>query len=1285
MNLCHFVCRACSIASLNCRLRSIGTEQLKAQEKTDPCTEQLESLLGVRENHQDDLEFFSKRWTTGTCNWILSHPTFEDWVRVGDGSPTTFWLYALPGSGKSILSSFIINHLSQDSCCVYYFFRFGDQSKRSLSNCLRTTAHQIAEKLPRFHHALKEMKSSSKTLEKADPKTIWDKIFVGVLSKLRLPRPLYWIIDALDESDHPQLLVELIQGIANTSAPIKILLVSRHNDELTSTFDRLSVVVSSVYLHFEDTKRDIRTCVEKEVQYMRAPQQFKSLVIEKLVAGANGNFLWASLALVEVMRCNTREDLDRTLGTIPSGMEQLYQRMESNIISKTKDRPQDRRLGHAILTWAACSRRPLVLTELAQALQPEFSVMLDLQFTISRVCGQFVVIDASDRLVMVHQTARDHIMTTKSDLAVNSKEAHERLFAKCLSVMEGRSRRRGSGRKAGDQEFVRYAITSWAYHLNLTSVRSDEPLLQLEKFLGDGSTFAWIVSLAQQNQLKVLVYSSKIMTLYVRRKRRFYGTTNPLLHRLQQLHLVESWATDLLKVLGKFGQTLTTSPMSIYQQIPPFCPTSSMIYQHFEQQAPYPPPLHIGGVTRKVWDDSLAKISLGPRTQTLTVLCSGPYFAVLTGTGDVNLYDSTTFELQRTLSHAERVCTMSFSGCSDLLATYGFRTTKVWSVKTGHIIYQIRNPLGSRAFTITFAADGTELVIGSNDRLIRVANLTVSNPIWFTLHADLLKVDRKSGRPLYNVPWRIAFNPTASWLAVAYRDSPLSVWSLDPPELLRYCMRNQEYTGKAWTVVDQMIWHPHSEEILGLYQGGHVFRWNPWDDTQHELQTNGSILASSPEGKFFAIGGSNGTIKLYNFDHFTLIYQLSCENLINDMCFSPDSKRLYDLRGQFCNVWEPNALMRADESVEDESDVVSDTVSFPTAAVSEAVAEVRDQITALGVQSSGPYQAIGNEIGIISLIDSTEGDHASFRFCKSEVPLSITHLAWSGNGRYLAYSELTGKVIVREMQLDSRQNSSATPIFDVKLKVSHEGIKQVLLDDEGGRLLIKNGPIITVWSSIHVSNDESESTSTKSPDTEWIKHPKDSSLLLAFNCSHVRMYLWDGLLEVATFETPNFLALSDTQMSQEKDGIDGKGQVTMVGGVYTNPSGSHLLVDFIITTISGQEHFASIIQLSTLNPSCGGSILQPIFIPSTVQQQVEILLGLLPKQRIIFLDKDYWMCSWRVGANPTTEKVQRYYCLPKDWLNVECLKLCALLADGKFLIPNNGELAVIRSTALSQW
>ncbi len=284
--------------------------------------------------------------------------------------PTILWLNAPPASGKSILSSSIVEHLAKESLCAFYFFRFGDQVKRSASTCLRTIIFQLAKQIPRFRAELQEIRSNSKTLEKTDAKTVWEKVFVNVLFKMQLAMTMYWVIDTLDESDTPQALVELMQDISKSSPSIKVLLVSRRTPELVQTFHRLSMVVPVISLPIEDTKRDIRAYVENEVQYMQAPDGFRSQVVQRLIAGADGNFLWASLALKEVLQCNTQKDLDETLESIPTGMENLYRRMEQIIINSTKPRAQ--KLGQAILTWSVCSRRPLLLKELVQALQPEF-------------------------------------------------------------------------------------------------------------------------------------------------------------------------------------------------------------------------------------------------------------------------------------------------------------------------------------------------------------------------------------------------------------------------------------------------------------------------------------------------------------------------------------------------------------------------------------------------------------------------------------------------------------------------------------------------------------------------------------------------------------------------------------------------------------------------------------------------------------------------------------------------------------------------------------------------
>ncbi|CAI7636207.1 unnamed protein product [Penicillium viridicatum] len=100
------------------------------------------------------------------------------------------------------------------------------------------------------------------------------------------------------------------------------------------------------------------------------------------------------------------------------------------------------------------------------------------------------------------------------------------------------------------------------------------------------------------------------MNLYTRRKRGRNAVTHPMVHRLQELDLVESWATYLLKLMGKFGLHLTEFPTSIYQEIPPFCPKTSMIYRQFEQFAPRPYFLAVEGLSKTTWDNGLAKISV---------------------------------------------------------------------------------------------------------------------------------------------------------------------------------------------------------------------------------------------------------------------------------------------------------------------------------------------------------------------------------------------------------------------------------------------------------------------------------------------------------------------------------------------------------------------------------------------------------------------------------------------------------------------------------------------------
>ncbi|OQE46137.1 hypothetical protein PENCOP_c001G06589 [Penicillium coprophilum] len=1280
-----------ALKTLVSSIRSAGQSLFGDQGKTQ--LEQLQTLLAVPETFDDDLKFFHSRWTPGTCDWILFHPDFNNWMDEAVDAPTMLWMHALPASGKSVLSAFVTNYLLKRSVCVYYFFRFSDESKRSLSACLKSIAFQIAKQLPEFCRALKKLSFATKTLEKTDSKAIWERIFVQLLFKMRLSTTIYCVIDALDETDNPQQLVELMQSVPHSLTRIKVILVSRQTSGLITTFDRLSTVLLVTYLPLENTKRDIKLYVEREVEYLRAAPEFKARLVDKMVECANGNFLWASLAMREVAECNTEEDVDETLGGIPGGMEQLYQRMERTIIANTK--PRDRKLGQRILMWATCSRRPLILSELAQALEPGFLPMVEMGLLINRVCGQFVIVDSStSRLVMVHQTARDHIVATDSELGVNVPEGHEKLLTKCLTVLEKHHQPRDLQLEPGNRkyslrgEFFYYAMTSWAYHLDKVSPDSDVPLLLLAKFLKGNHVLDWIVALAEARKLRILVSSAKSMNLYARRKRGRNAVTHPMAHRLQELDLVESWATDLLKLIGKFGLHLTESPTSIYQKIPPFCPKASMIYRQFEQFAPRPYSLVVKGLSKSTWDDGLAKISLQPATQGNIIACAGDHFAVLTGGGIITLYNSTTFETRHVLKHTEGVSAMSFSRSSHLLVTYGHRTTKVWSVKSGEVMHRIKNPIGSTAMAVVFTTGDTQIVIGSTDRLLRVARLTDQAPAWSTLHPNLLKTGTALDRPVHNVPWRMAFNSDATCVAVAYRGSPLCVWSLETATLLGRCMRDHEYAGNSWSVVDQMIWHPRSQEILGVYMGGQVFRWDPYTNSQQELEADAKIIACSPEGKFFTVGDRQGTIKLYSFHHFTLIYKLSCDHTITDICFSPDSKRIYDLRGPWCNVWEPNALLAGDENGED-SDLGSEAASIPSANVSEASADVRAQITAIAVQFGGRYHAVGNDAGVVSVIDSNT-EHVTSELWRSPLDLPIEHLNWSSDGRFLASVEMAGRVVVKEIHPGSRRTWSVKQVFEATMNVSPEGIQQVLLNGNGSNVLIKNGPSVTVQ-PVRLTQSSREPFTITSPDTKWVNHPTDPKLLLSFSPSHTRVYKWDDLSEIAVIDLERPPLVSGLDLEVNQDTVEARQHYeenAKIQRICHTHSGSHFLIQIILLTSGHRETVTLLFQTSSLSglptiSSISSSTETPMTIPPEIQRQIEIPLGILPRERLVFLDKSYWVCSWSLGSEFSPDQVQRHYFLPKDWLNIECLELCVLLPNGVVLMPNNGELAEITSVGLS--
>ena len=81
-----------------------------------------------------DLDYYSNELTSalkirheGTCRWILSKKAYLEFLASSPSQESLLWVYAQPGTGKTVVSSFLIDQFrgglsEENSSYVLYFF-----------------------------------------------------------------------------------------------------------------------------------------------------------------------------------------------------------------------------------------------------------------------------------------------------------------------------------------------------------------------------------------------------------------------------------------------------------------------------------------------------------------------------------------------------------------------------------------------------------------------------------------------------------------------------------------------------------------------------------------------------------------------------------------------------------------------------------------------------------------------------------------------------------------------------------------------------------------------------------------------------------------------------------------------------------------------------------------------------------------------------------------------------------------------------------------------------------
>ncbi|KAK0267934.1 hypothetical protein LTR35_015866, partial [Friedmanniomyces endolithicus] len=574
-----------------------------------------------------------------------------------------------------------------------------------------------------------------------------------------------------------------------------------------------------------------------------------------------------------------------------------------------------------------------------------------------------------------------------------------------------------------------------------------------------------------------------------------------------------------------------------------------------------------------------------------------------------------------------------------------------------------------------------------------------------------------------NAPHNALFSPDGLYIAISYRGANPAVWFLggDEPRIIAHfdhrTRRNTAplYEHTRTLYVQSFAWNPLTGHLLGTFYGGMVFKWHPQEGDSMLASNRGESIKCSADGKLFITGAFDGTLRIWDFEHFTPIYQLRYPLRIQDLDLGRNQARVYDLRERYCNIWEPTSLLRALESDDVASDSQSRTESEQPSIAAESVREQEDfePITAFSVASRAMVYAIGDDSGKIAISDFDGEPMAEI----SDAYMSIEQLLWCGDASTLASVDLGRDITIRRFEPTSNGEPSYSKSSVLQCFSEPEEIQQLQFNDSGEVLMVVTPTALKVQQLPEDSKTVVVPTVRLS---KWAPHPHDRNLVLGFSANQVILMPWADPLHAVTFAyeeaagearafdrtTTRTLRLPNPRRPSEAYPTSPSEIDQTVHKVCISSSGSLIMVEIFGTTKQARRRSACLLMETAFSAESDDStsVVSVCSIPSRLTEALHTSLGFVDPDHLVmparkgsfaehrrtqsrrqrdlstfvFVDKDFWVCSADIGMVQDEEvEIRKHFFLPGDWRNAEWLELATVTPSGHVLCPRNGTVATV--------
>ncbi|KAM5354438.1 hypothetical protein ACJ41O_001087 [Fusarium nematophilum] len=337
------------------------------------------STVPVAEHHNGKRE----ERTPETGEWLLTHSEFLTWE--GAGCSSVFWLQGQMGTGKSFLSSKVIDHYQfdpsnpgqstaqHDEGFAFFYCDRSDLARRKLHSILRSYIRQLSV-TPRhpesIHQAPYNLYEKGGNIQAGITADDCKKMLVEIVNTY--PRTTL-VLDALDECDEEtrQDLIGVFGYLIDHSERVlKIFIASRPEHDIR---EHMKVFEPVAHIDTTDNRGDIKKFVRQRISKHTAwtiSEEMKIKVEETLVEKGNGMFRWTYLQWEVLKKLKSDLAVKQLLLKLPKDLKQAY----DQLYEPKLDSPDGVILQRAV-RWVICAREPLDSETLLPAIWSESEMM----------------------------------------------------------------------------------------------------------------------------------------------------------------------------------------------------------------------------------------------------------------------------------------------------------------------------------------------------------------------------------------------------------------------------------------------------------------------------------------------------------------------------------------------------------------------------------------------------------------------------------------------------------------------------------------------------------------------------------------------------------------------------------------------------------------------------------------------------------------------------------------------------------------------------------------------